>query len=103
MILAKDLLLLLKEVEKTCIFTQNWLDQLLLVTSYLVTIATDTKCAGGMNEQLLKTSGTDVLSSRKKLRKTLWEGGGGRASIPPLYLRGLTCLNYHIYNLRLTP
>ena len=76
MILAKDLLLLLKEVEKTCIFTQNWLDQLLLVTSYLVTIATDTKCAGGMNEQLLKTSGTDVLSSRKKLRKTLWEGGG---------------------------
>ena len=30
-----------------------------------------------MNEQLLKTSGTDVLSSRKKLRKTLWEGGWG--------------------------
>ena len=27
-----------------------------------------------MNEQLLKTSGTDVLSSRKKLKKTL-EGG----------------------------
>ena len=26
-----------------------------------------------MNEQLLKTSGTDVLTSRKKLRKTLWE------------------------------
>ena len=82
MILAKDLLLLLKEVEKTCIFTQNWLDQLLLVTSYLVTIATDTKCAGGMNEQLLKTSGTDVLSSRKKLRKTLSEGGGGHPYPP---------------------
>ena len=30
-------------------------------------------CAQGMNEQLLKTSGTDVLFSRKKLRKTLWE------------------------------
>ena len=29
-----------------------------------------------MNEQPLKTSGADVLSSRKKLRKTLWEGGG---------------------------
>ena len=26
-----------------------------------------------MNNELLKTSGTDVLSSRKKLRKTLWE------------------------------
>ena len=32
-----------------------------------------------MNEKLLKTSGTEVLSSRKKLRKTLW----GVASIPP--------------------
>ena len=30
-----------KEVEKTCIFTQNWLDHLLLITLYLVTIATD--------------------------------------------------------------
>ena len=30
-----------------------------------------------MKEQLLKTSGTDVLSSRKKLRKNL-PGGGGR-------------------------
>ena len=28
-----------------------------------------TKCVRGMKEQLLKTSGTDVLSSRKKLRK----------------------------------
>ena len=32
---------LLKEAEKTCIFTQNWLDHLLLMISYLVTIATD--------------------------------------------------------------
>ena len=37
----KALFLLLKEVEKKCIFTQKWLDHLLLVTSYLVTIATD--------------------------------------------------------------
>ena len=31
----------LKEVEKTFIFTQKWLDHLLLMTSYLVTVATD--------------------------------------------------------------
>ena len=37
-----------------------------------------------MNEQLLKTPGADVLSSRKKLRKTLW-GGGELAS--PLHVR----------------
>ena len=30
-----------------------------------------------MYEQLLKTSGADVLSSRKKLQKTLRGGGGG--------------------------
>ena len=36
-----------------------------------------------MNEQLLKTSGTDVLSSRKKLRKTLSEGGGGGGNHTP--------------------
>ena len=36
----QSLLLLLKEVEKTCIFTQKRLDHLLLMTSYLVTIAT---------------------------------------------------------------
>ena len=32
-----------------------------------------------MNEQLLKTSGADVLSSRKKLRKPLW--GGGKSEV----------------------
>ena len=37
------------------------------------------KCAEGINEQLLKTSGFDVLSSRKKLQTTL-EGG---ATSPP--------------------
>ena len=35
------LLLLLEEVEKTYIFTQKRLDHLLLMTSYLVTIATE--------------------------------------------------------------
>ena len=42
-----------------------------------------------MKEQLLKTSGADVSSSRKKLRKTLG-GGGGWNPPPPLYVRGLT-------------
>ena len=37
------------------------------------------KCARRIKEQLLKTSGFDVLSSRKKLQKTL-EGGG---QLPP--------------------
>ena len=31
----------------------------------------DSQCTQGMNEQLLKTSGADVLSSGRKLRKTL--------------------------------
>ena len=35
------LLLLLKEVAKTFIFTQKWLDRLLLMTSYFATIVTD--------------------------------------------------------------
>ena len=30
-----------KKLKKTCIFTQKWLDHLLLMTSYLVSIATD--------------------------------------------------------------
>ena len=36
----------------------------------------DSKCMQGMNEQLLKTSGADVLSSGRKLRKTLGGWGG---------------------------
>ena len=49
------------------------------------------KSARGMNEQVLKTWGADVLSSRKKLRKTSW--GSGIHPPPPLYVRGLisTC------------
>ena len=38
-----------------------------------------------MNEQLLKTSGADVLSSKRKLSKTL----GGGVIHPLLYVRGL--------------
>ena len=30
-----------KNLKKTCIYTQKWLDHLLLMTSYLVTIVTD--------------------------------------------------------------
>ena len=37
-----------------------------------------------MNKQLVKTSGTDVLSSRKKLRKT--SGGGGVEWHPHLFV-----------------
>ena len=52
------------------------------MTLYLVTIATDHHCARGMNEQLLKTSGADVLSSRKKLRKTLRGLNKARMGVP---------------------
>ena len=38
-----------------------------------------------MNEQLPETSGANILSSRKKLRKTL--GGVHPPPPPPLYLR----------------
>ena len=46
------------------------------------------KCALGMKEQLLKTSGADLLSSRKKLRKILWRGRGWVGGIhpPPLII-----------------
>ena len=45
------------------------------------------KRAQGLNEQVPKTSGADVLSSRKKNSKKNLRGGGG--GIPPLYVRGL--------------
>ena len=67
----------------------------LLMTSYLVTIATyHHQTCLKMNEQLLKTTGTDVLSSGKKLRKTVLAGGGIHllpSPPPPLYVRGLNC------------
>ena len=52
-------------------FTQKWLHHLLLTITKLVP-----KCARGINEQLLKTSGGDVLSSRKNKKKS--SGGWGR-------------------------
>ena len=65
-------------MNKFLIFTQNWLDHMLL--NYGVIARNHrtklvSKCARGMNEQLLETWGTDVLSSREKLIKTM--GGGG--------------------------
>ena len=44
---------------------------MLLMTSYLITIANDHHDGQGLNEQLLKMSRADVLSSTKTLRKTL--------------------------------
>ena len=41
MILATRFTFTVEEVEKTCSFTKNWLDHLVLMTSYFVTIATD--------------------------------------------------------------
>ena len=41
MILATRFTFIVKEVEKSCTFTQKWLDQMLLMTSYFVTLATD--------------------------------------------------------------
>ena len=53
---------LFKEVEKTCIFTQKWLDHLLLMTSYLVTIETCLKMrARDKQTATVKTSHADVL------------------------------------------
>ena len=58
------------------------------------------KFARGMKEQLLKTSGADVLSSGKKLRKTSGRGGIHSLPLPPplpthlLYGWGLTCTGW---------
>ena len=83
MILATRFTFIVERIlKKTCIFTQKWLDHLivLLMTSYLVNIATAitelvSKCAQGMNEQLLKTSGADMMfyPLGKKTQKNLME------------------------------
>ena len=41
----------------------------------------------GINEQVLKTSGDDVFSSRRKLRKTSEGSGNHRPTPPPTPLR----------------
>ena len=48
------------------------------------------KCSGGINEELLKTAGADVLSSRTKTqKKKTSEGAGGNPPPPLLYVHGL--------------
>lgn len=42
---------------------------------------------GRINEQLQETSGAGALTSRKKIRRTLKLGGGGRGWFPPPLLR----------------
>ena len=85
MISATRFSFIVEKVEKTFNFTQKWLDHLLLMTSYLVTLETDhhwtwLKMRATDEQTVIETSGADVLSSRKKLRKTL----GGVASTSPL-------------------
>ena len=46
------------------------------------------KVRKGWKKQLVKTSGTDVLSSREKLRKTSGEGGIPPPSPPPCTSEG---------------
>ena len=52
------------------IFTQKWLDHLLLMTSYLVTVVNDSHQTW-ISVKLLKTAGADDESSWKNSRKTL--------------------------------
>jgi len=83
-----------KERIKTPILLQKWLDQLLVITSHFVTIATDSnqtcvKMYLRECTQLLKPAGLDDNSSWKNARKTLRRGWHPP---PPslLYARGLT-------------
>ena len=75
--LATRFTFIVEKIERTYTFTQKWLERLLLTEL-------DSKCARGMNKKLLKRSGADALSTRRKLRKTL-----GIHPPPPLYVRGL--------------
>ena len=67
---------------------------LLLMTSFLVSIELTitelvSKSAQAMNKQLLKTSGADVLCSRKKKNsETAYRPGGGIHSSPPCTSEG---------------
>ena len=82
--------LLLREVEKTSTFTQKWLDHLLLMMSYLITIATD------HHWTCLKMCARDEWTAtenvrcwcfipKEKLRKTLW--GDIHSRPPPRLVR----------------
>ena len=54
---------------------------------YLTITELDSKYVQGMNQQLLKTSGADVLPSKRKVRKTL-RGVASTPPPPPLYVQG---------------
>ena len=74
---------------KTRIFIQNWLDLMLLMTSYLVTITTDCrqtlkKCVSRINEQLQITAYDNNKCCWRNCEKPL-EGWHPT----PLYARGL--------------
>ena len=62
----------MENYEKTYIFTQKWLDHLLLMTLYLEIIVTDR---------------TKLVSKQKKRLVLLFSHVGGYS---PLYVRGLT-------------
>ena len=87
MILATRFPFFFKEVEKTFFspkigLTTYYLWRHIPYTKQLTINKLVSKSVREINEQLLKISGADVLSSGKKLRKTLW----GRASpliLPP--------------------
>ena len=68
-------------------FHSNWLDHLLLMTSYLLTIATDDKLvpktARGMNEQLLWKRQVLMFYTLGKNQRNLMGGGGIYHPPPP--------------------
>ena len=79
-----ELNILLLLVAFCMFFIQKWLDLMLLMTSYLVTIATDCrqtlpKCVSRITEQLLKTAYANNKYCWRNRRKTLW----GWHPLPP--------------------
>ena len=74
-------------------FHSNWLDHLLLMTSYLLTIATDDKLvpktARGMNEQLLWKRQVLMFYTLGKNQRNLMGGGGIYHPPSPLHVQGL--------------
>ena len=76
-------------------FHSNWLDHLLLMMSYLLTIATDhklvPKTARGMNEQLLWKRQVLMFYTLGKNRRNLMKRGGVASTTPPspLHVQGL--------------
>ena len=75
-----------KKLNKTCIFTQKWLDHLLPMTSYLITIATDhhwpcqNVCEGWTNSYWKRQ--VLMFYPLGKNSKKPWGGGGGGIPLP---------------------